>query len=355
MRSKSILAAFLCISILLAIPLTGHIFAAECIHNYEAKTIEATCVSKEQIQYTCSLCGDSYSVFADEPALPDSCYILMESVKADGQLTVTVTLENNPGIHSMRMKFGYNSQALRLASYTNGNVWKDGECTTSTPMTKNPFTYVAQYSSLTGNNFNNGLMLTMVFDILDDTADYNFKVILDKKPFIDLESNLVNVTILNIVGKSEYGRHTYEQHTVPPTCTETGAVNGVCIYCGDTILIETLPTAEHQWTFTEEIISPTFDSTGLALYTCSDCGTTKEEVLPILTEHWKKGDLDNDGEITPIDLANMRRLMLMYIDGTPQMYAAADLDGDGVVSPVDFVTLERIVSGKMPYPPEWEW
>ncbi len=104
MRSKSILAAFLCISILLAIPLTGHIFAAECIHNYEAKTIEATCISKEQIQYTCSLCGDSYSVFADEPTLPDSCYVLMKSVKADGQLTVTVTLENNPGIHSMRMK-----------------------------------------------------------------------------------------------------------------------------------------------------------------------------------------------------------------------------------------------------------
>ena len=65
--------------------------------------------------------------------------------------------------------------------------------------------------------------------------------------------------------------------------------------------------------------------------------------------------MDNDGEITPIDLANMRRLMLLYIDGTPQMYDAADLDGDGVVSPVDFVTLERIVSGKMPYPPEWEW
>lgn len=51
----------------------------------------------------------------------------MKSVKADGQLTVTVTLENNPGIHSMRMKFNYNPQALRLASYANGSVWKDGD------------------------------------------------------------------------------------------------------------------------------------------------------------------------------------------------------------------------------------
>ncbi len=354
MRPKSVFAAFLCISMLVAILLTSHIFAAECVHNYEPNIIAATCINKEQIQYTCRLCGDSYSVPADAPDLPDSCYVLLKSTKDNEQLTITVTLENNPGIHSMRMNFHYNSQALRPVSRINGNVWTDRECWSSASPTENPFSYAAQYSNLTENNTKNGLICTLIFDILDDTADYNFTVTLDKKPFIDYNSNVINAAIINIVGKSEFGSHTYDQRTVSPTCTETGSVNHVCIHCGDTVLIETLPATGHQWNFTEEIISPTFESTGLALYTCPDCGNTKEETLPIL-EHWRKGDLNNDHELTSLDVVYMRRLLLLYIDGSPQMYDAADLDEDGVISPLDFVTLQRIVSGIIPYPPEWEW
>lgn len=354
MRPKSVLAAVLCLSLLLSIPLAGSIFAADCIHSYETTVFKATCLNKEQIQYTCRLCGDSYTVPADEPVLPDSCYVLMESIKKDGQLTVTATMENNPGIHSMRMNFHYNPEALRPVSRINGDVWTDRECWTNTPPTGNPFPYTAQYSSITENNTKNGLICTLVFDILDDTADYGFKVTLDKKPFIDHDSNIINVAIINIVGKSELGNHEYEQRTVPPTCTETGSVNSVCIHCGDTTLLETLPPAGHQWVLTEEIVSPTFENTGVALYTCKDCNNAKEEILPAL-EHWRKGDLNNDHQITALDIVYMRDLLMMYMEGSPQQYDAADLDGDGTISIYDFTTLLHIYIGRIPYPPEWEW
>lgn len=349
MRPKSIIAAFLCISVLL----TPQIFAADCAHNYVETNIAATCTNKEQILYTCSLCGDSYSIPADNPPLPGSCYILIESTKSENQLTVTAKLENNPGLCSMRMIFHYNEKALHPVARINGDVWTESECWTNTPPTGNPFSYTAQYSDLMSNNTKNGLVCTLVFDILDETADYGFQVTFDKKPFIDCDANLVNVTVFNIVGKSEYGSHSYEERTVPPTCTENGCVNHVCIYCGDTIQAETIPAAGHQWTQTEVIVSPTFESTGLELYTCINCNETKEEILPVL-EHWKKCDLNNDHEVSVLDIVYMRRLLLS-IDSPLQMYDAADLDGDGVASVLDLTTLVRIVAGKIPYPAEWDW
>ena len=351
MRTKSFLAIVLSISMLLAISMAGHIFAADCVHTYEQTILPATCITKEQIQYTCTQCGDSYTVYADAPVLPDSCYILLESTKSEGQLTVTAALENNPGIYSMKIIFQYNPAALALSSCINGDVWTDGEHWEPT-VTEKSVSYIAENTEM-DNNTNNGLVCTLVFDILDDSADYNFTVKLDKRPFINWDNELIDVEILNIVGKSEYGDHNYEEHTQAPTCTEDGYTEMVCAYCGNRLEGATLPATGHQWVLEKEIISPTFESEGLGLYKCDNCDETKEEILPIL-EHWKKGDLNNDGMLTMEDVVYMRSVVSSLSRIPLQLYDAADLDNDGIVGMVDYVYIIQIAAGNAPMPPGWE-
>ena len=352
MRFKSLLSVMLCISMLLATPLVGQVLAADCEHNYEQTIEEATCMEKEQILYTCSLCGDSYKAAADEPVLPDSCYVLLESTIQNGQLVVTVKLENNPGIYSMRMIFHYNAAALAPTARINGDIWTNSECWTTTPPKNTPFFYTAQYADLTSNNTKNGLLCTLVFDILDTEEDYGFKVTYDKRPFITWDNQLVDVATLNIVGKSEYGKHVLQTHTTPPTCTEDGAAYQVCTYCQNTIAEERIPSPGHQWILTQEIVPPTFETEGIGLYTCDTCQETKEEALSIV-ERWKKGDLDNDGAITSADIIYLRRVAASLSSVSLQMYDAADINGDGVVTMLDYVQLCRIAAGNAPYPPDW--
>ena len=351
MRPKSLLAVVLCISMLFAISMAGQIFAADCVHTYEETILPATCIEKEQIQYTCSQCGDTYTVYADDPVLPDSCYILLKSTKSEGQLTVTVSLENNPGIYFMKMIFQYNSTALAYSSCTNGTVWTDGEHWDPT-VTEHSVSYIAENAE-PDNNAESGLLCTLVFDILDDSADYGFTVKLDKRPFINWDNDLIDVEILNIVGKSELGDHSYEEYVVPPTCMEDGYKAMVCIYCKETLSEAVLPATGHQWVLEKEITSPTFEREGLGLYTCSNCGETKEEVLPIL-EHWKKGDLNNDGVLNMEDVVQMRLTVASPLSIPLQVYDAADLDNDSVVSMTDYAYIIRIAAGNMPMPPGWE-
>lgn len=352
MRPKSLLAVMLSIAMLLAGSVVGPVFAADCTHVYEQTVKAATCIEKEQIVYTCSLCGDTYKVAADEPMLPDSCYVLLESTKQDGQLIVTVKLENNPGIYSMRMIFHYNEAALAPTERINGDVWTDSECWTTTPPKENPFFYTAQYTDMTSNNMKNGLLCTLVFDILDEKEDYGFRVTYDKRPYITYDHQLVDVTTVNIVGKSEYGDHCYESGMVPPTCTKNGYTQQVCKYCQDTIIGETIPSPGHQWVLTQEIVPPTFETEGRGVYTCSACHETKEESLPIL-QRWKKGDLNNDGAITSADIIYLRRVAASASSVPLQLYDAADVNGDSVVTMLDYVQLSRIAAGNAPYPPDW--
>ena len=353
MHPRSLLAMVLTVSMLLAGSMIGQVFAADCEHAYEQTVTVATCIEKEQIVYTCSLCGDTYKAAADEPVLPDSCYVLLESTKRDGQLIVTVKLENNPGIYSMRMIFHYNEAALVPTARINGDVWTDSECWTTTPPKETPFFYTAQYTDMMSNNMKNGLLCTLVFDILEEGEDYGFKVTYDKRPYITYDHQLVDVTTLNIVGKGEYGAHDYESDPVPPTCTEDGYDRQVCKYCQETMIGEVIPALGHQWVYTQGLVSPTFETEGIELYTCSVCQETKEETVPIL-ERWKKGDLNNDGIITSADIIYMRRVATSTSSVPLQVYDAADVNGDNIITMLDYMLLRRIAVGSAPYPPDWD-
>ena len=67
---------------------------------------------------------------------------------------------------------------------------------------------------------------------------------------------------------------------VKATCDHPGSYKQECSVCGYVKVTET-PQLEHDWQFNDDIaiIQPTKHSNGHRFYTCSICGTTKDEVL----------------------------------------------------------------------------
>ena len=88
--------------------------AADCDHSYTAKKVAANCREKAHTVYTCSLCGDSYTVYADEYTEPDGMYILVTSERSAGKITVRCYYCNNKGLASAQMILFYNNFALKI-------------------------------------------------------------------------------------------------------------------------------------------------------------------------------------------------------------------------------------------------
>lgn len=110
------------------------------------------------------------------------------------------------------------------------------------------------------------------------------------------------------------GEHTYNAWVVfkEATCTEEGERRRTCTECGQTwaapieklghdpspdwksdeedhwheceLCGTRLDEAAHTWDGGKTTVVPTPDNTGLKVYTCTECGATREEVLPV-TEH----------------------------------------------------------------------
>ena len=102
-------------------------------------------------------------------------------------------------------------------------------------------------------------------------------------------------------------------------------------------------TFDGELEFVKTLISPTFESGGVDLYSCSVCGAQTEiETDPL--EHWARGDLNNDGVVNAIDTNLLRRTMVGYIISVQGM-DAADVNGDGELNAKDAFALKVIVSG----------
>ena len=70
------------------------------------------------------------------------------------------------------------------------------------------------------------------------------------------------------------GKHTHAaaswKVTIPPSCTSEGYAEGVCVQCGESMVM-TIPKTAHG--YTEEVFAPTCEAEGFTRYTCA-CGYT---------------------------------------------------------------------------------
>ena len=347
-QMKRIISLLLIISSLLALSLP--VTAEECAHNYLREFVSPTCAEKGHTKYSCRRCGYSYKVYDDEYTVPEGFYIVGESIREDSVLTVSVNIRNNPGLVAARLKMHYNSATLVPREIIVGDVWTRNEFTGGLKTDANPLTFFVESNpSQRIHNYNDGTFVTVVFDIIDTAGSYGIGFSHAKSDFVgwDFSSNTTitqTPTIINIVGKSELGPHSYYETTVPPTCITEGYTLHQCSLCNDSYNDSIVDVLPHSFEFSSVITAPTFTTEGLHEYSCTVCNESETRTVPAL-ERWQKGDLNNDKAVNAIDTNLFRRVLVGYTLG-PQAYDAADIDGNGELNAMDAYRLKLLVSGK---------
>lgn len=322
--------------------------AAVCSHSYRKTEFSASCIEKAYTSYTCTLCGHTYKEYKDAVTLPDSFYILADSKREGSTLTVTVKIGNNPGLYAAKLTTQYNGEALSLREAKNGNVWRDADYPGGWNTESNPFATYAE--DMTGNECNNknGIFYTLVFDVIDDSLDYGIRLSHTAGSFPawdNVENKLIKYTptIINVIGASELGDHSYEAEEILPTCTAGGYTLNKCSFCGDTYKTDEKAPAGHLWEIKETVAEPTFEKEGSALCVCAVCSAEETVAVPVL-ERYKKCDINNDGDISAKD-ANVLLRFLVGDHPTLQEFDAADCVEDDVLNGKDSNKIKRVIAG----------
>ncbi|MBQ4067136.1 MAG: hypothetical protein IJD22_05780 [Clostridia bacterium] len=320
--------------------------AEECSHNNLREFVSANCLEKGHTKYTCRKCGLVQKVYDDEYTVPDDFYILAKSEREGSTLTVTVNLENNPGLIAARLRVGYNKSTLALREFINGEIWQERDFTGGLFKENNPLSvFTEDISTGEALNTKSGHYFTLVFDIIDPLGSYGLYITHDKADFHKYDNGLViyTPTLINVVGKSELGPHSYSEEMVAPDCTEEGYTLHTCSYCYDTYKDSFVAPAGHSYEFYRHIIFPNFEEEGLDEFICTGCGATEERTSPVL-ERWKKGDLNNDGILNAID-TNLIKRIIVGKEVSLQELDAADVCEDNTVNAMDAYLLRVIVAG----------
>ena len=75
--------------------------------------------------------------------------------------------------------------------------------------------------------------------------------------------------------------HNYTATVIAPTCTERGYTIHACA-CGDSYIDTYTAALGHSWDVGVVTTKPTENATGIMTYTCTRCGETKTETIPML-------------------------------------------------------------------------
>lgn len=214
--------------------------AADCDHSYTAEHFSADCRNKARTVYTCSLCGDCYTVYADEYTEPDGMYILVTSERSGSRITVNCYYYNNEGLVSARMMLLCNNSAVKIVSVENsGKIWSADAYVSGINWSSNS-DHVTLYAESADevSNTSNGLCFTVVFEITDENADTGICFKKNSKAFLDWDVEAKKIidrdpVVIDLIGKSDLGAHIYETTVTPATCTEAGLSVTACAVCGD--------------------------------------------------------------------------------------------------------------------------
>ena len=132
-------------------------------------------------------------------------------------VSVSINLENNPGIWGLKLRIQYNDSALTLKSVNAGNVFKESELTLSGELNKNPYIIVALGSDLKDKK-TSGSIVTLEFKVSEE-ADYeSYPVNIEVSQAINMDREKINVSVDN-------GSITVEKLQIQPPFEEPGGDN----------------------------------------------------------------------------------------------------------------------------------
>ena len=78
--------------------------------------------------------------------------------------------------------------------------------------------------------------------------------------------------------------HSYQWEEVSPTCEEAGYRGEVCVFCGETRVVESVDKLGHDWSEWTTVVEATCAQKGLEESTCARCGKTQSREVEKL-EH----------------------------------------------------------------------
>jgi hypothetical protein len=266
-----------------------------------------------------ALCMGTMASAAEEPTVAVSS---AENVTAGSEVTLTVSLANNPGIMAFVVTPVYDTNVFEFVGLSNAGGLTTGDWEIGTN--------AAWIGS--GDVAFNGNLVTITLKVKDDVkpGDYSVSVAdlgagnYDEKS-IDFAVTAGTVTVVcehsltqteakdatcTVDGNTAYwecskcgklfsdadattetteaavtiaakGHTTEVKDAKDPTCTEKGYTGDtVCTVCNETITKGTEIAAKgHSWGEGVQTKAPTCTETGVMTYTCAECGATKEDTI----------------------------------------------------------------------------
>ncbi len=143
--------------------------------------------------------------------------------KVGDTVKITVSVQNNPGIMSMQLKIGYDSNALKFE----GAEELDFKNLTYGPPTKNPFITTWIEPLITENNTTDGVFVKLEFTVLDTAPNGKSEIAVsyDADEVFDIKFDNVNFNIQNgyIDIKNVDSNQQQDSSPLPTTSSETSS------------------------------------------------------------------------------------------------------------------------------------
>lgn len=262
-------------------------------HAYSIDNVAATATTHGAAVYSCSRCGYTFEVDTTEPTTAVAVHGNAVVNSAKTELTVTLNIGNNPGLNAIGLTLGYNTDALKIKSLTNGTVFSSGNNASMTAgkLTANPVKMLFDENAI-GNITANGSLATFVFEILDINTPFGLDLkVMPKNTFAANGANFKAVTVSEVYIDGLLTANTSLITCEHPSTELSGKKDAKCLekgYTGDIICsvchVVVTPGTEidalgHDWGASQVFTPATCSQEGLMRATCKRCSLTDDVVI----------------------------------------------------------------------------
>lgn len=198
-------------------------------------------------------------------------------------VTVSVALENNPGIAGTAFQLEYDTSVLELVGIVMDPETEDVKDSIWTgPTMKDDTPGIVTYANAKEKNVTkSGNLFQVEFKIVNG-ANIGESVLTlgGRLEFVNADEQDIEVTPVN--GKVNVGcKHTdTKDTTTEATCTADGKVVTTCNKCGKEVSVTPIPAKGHSFGDVQISKEPTCTETGKGTKTCTVCNVTEEVELP---------------------------------------------------------------------------
>lgn len=186
-------------------------------------------------------------------------------------VTLSVTLNSNPGLVTMTIRVSYDTSVLQLTNVSNPGLLVGAQFNT---IYGSPYTISWVDGATTTNNTKTGAIATFTFKILDNAKIGDSTVTLQFVDSYDTDYNENSFTAtsgkVTVTCKHSYGSWSKVNDTTHKR---------TCSIC------QKDETANHSWNGGSVTKPASCKETGVKTYTCTTCNATKTETIAKTTDH----------------------------------------------------------------------